>query len=65
MAGQRPLPRFPEPDTESFWEATKQHEPAYKHSTRNGNPDPLNIDMSRTECFSILYQIGAPKIEDD
>lgn len=26
MAGQRPLPRFPEPDTEPFWEATKQHE---------------------------------------
>ncbi|MCY3542804.1 MAG: Zn-ribbon domain-containing OB-fold protein [Chloroflexi bacterium] len=26
MAGQRPLPRFPEPDTEPFWEATKRHE---------------------------------------
>ena len=25
MAGKRPQPRFPEPDTEPFWEATKQH----------------------------------------
>ena len=30
MAGQRPLPRFPEPDTEPFWEATKQHELKYQ-----------------------------------
>ncbi len=27
---QRPLPRFPEPDTEPFWEATKRHELAYQ-----------------------------------
>jgi uncharacterized OB-fold protein len=25
----RPLPRFPEPDTEKFWEATKRHELSY------------------------------------
>ena len=25
----RPLPRFPEPDTEPFWEATKRHELSY------------------------------------
>ena len=30
MAGQRPLPRFPEPDTEPFWEATKRHELTYQ-----------------------------------
>ena len=30
MAGQRPLPRFPEPDTEPFWEATKRHELVYQ-----------------------------------
>lgn len=30
MAGQRPLPRFPEPDTEPFWEATKRHELIYQ-----------------------------------
>jgi len=30
MAGQRPLPRFPEPDTEPYWEATKQHELKYQ-----------------------------------
>jgi uncharacterized OB-fold protein len=26
----RPLPSFPEPDTEPFWEATKQHELRYQ-----------------------------------
>lgn len=25
----RPLPRFPEPDTEKFWKATKNHELTY------------------------------------
>ena len=30
MAAQRPLPRFPEPDTEPFWEATKNHELNYQ-----------------------------------
>ena len=30
MAGQRPLPRFPEPDTEYFWEGTKLHELRYQ-----------------------------------
>ena len=25
-----PLPRFPEPDTEAFWEATKEHELRYQ-----------------------------------
>lgn len=30
MAAQRPLPRFPEPDTEPFWEATKNHELKYQ-----------------------------------
>lgn len=27
----RPLPRFPEPDTEYFWEATKRKELTYQH----------------------------------
>ncbi|MDP3767036.1 MAG: Zn-ribbon domain-containing OB-fold protein [Dehalococcoidia bacterium] len=27
---KRPLPSFPEPDTEPFWEATKQHELRYQ-----------------------------------
>ena len=29
MAG-RPLPRFPEPDTEAFWNATKEHKLTYQ-----------------------------------
>ena len=36
MAGQRPLPRFPEPDTEPFWEATKQHELRYQTCNKCG-----------------------------
>jgi hypothetical protein len=27
---ERPLPRFPEPDTQPFWEATKQHDLRYQ-----------------------------------
>ena len=30
MAALRPQPRFPEPDTEPFWEATKRHELTYQ-----------------------------------
>ncbi len=36
MAGQRPLPRFPEPDTEPFWEATKRHELTYQVCNSSG-----------------------------
>ena len=28
--GDRPLPAFPEPDTQEFWEATKRHELRYQ-----------------------------------
>ena len=30
MAALRPQPRFPEPDTQPFWEATKRHELTYQ-----------------------------------
>ncbi len=30
MTTLRPQPRFPEPDTEPFWEATKRHELTYQ-----------------------------------
>lgn len=30
MAAQRPQPRFPEPDTEPFWDATKNHQLTYQ-----------------------------------
>ena len=33
---QRPLPRFPEPDTEPFWRATKDHELRYPVCTACG-----------------------------
>jgi uncharacterized OB-fold protein len=34
MAAKRPLPRFPEPDTQPFWEATKRHELTYQTCNR-------------------------------
>jgi uncharacterized OB-fold protein len=30
MAAPRPQPRFPEPDTQPFWDATKRHELTYQ-----------------------------------
>jgi uncharacterized protein len=30
MPAKRPQPRFPEPDTQPFWEATKRHELMYQ-----------------------------------
>ncbi len=30
MAAKRPQPRFPEPDTQPFWDATRQHELTYQ-----------------------------------
>ncbi len=33
----RPLPRFPEPDTQPFWEATKRHELIYPTCDACGN----------------------------
>lgn len=32
----RPLPRFPEPDTEPFWEATRQHKLMYPVDNETG-----------------------------
>lgn len=32
----RPLPRFPEPDTEPFWRATKEHKLIYAVDTETG-----------------------------
>jgi uncharacterized OB-fold protein len=34
MPAKRPQPRFPEPDTEPFWEATKRHELTYQTCDR-------------------------------
>jgi uncharacterized OB-fold protein len=34
----RPQPRFPEPDTEPFWEATKQHKLMYPFNPKTGKP---------------------------
>jgi uncharacterized OB-fold protein len=33
----RPLPRFPEPDTQPFWEATKEHRLTYQKCNDCGN----------------------------
>ena len=37
MTTLRPQPQFPEPDTESFWEATKQHKLTYQTCDPCGN----------------------------
>ena len=34
MPAKRPQPRFPEPDTQPFWEATKRHELTYQTCDR-------------------------------
>lgn len=34
MPALRPQPRFPEPDTQTFWEATKRHQLAYQICNR-------------------------------
>ncbi len=36
MAAARPQPRFPEPDTQPFWEATKEHKLMYQVDRTNG-----------------------------
>lgn len=36
MATARPQPRFPEPDTEPFWEATREHKLKYQVDKTNG-----------------------------
>lgn len=36
MSAPRPQPRFPEPDTQSFWEATKEHRLTYQTCTSCG-----------------------------
>src|SRR4051794_30877544 len=45
-AAQRPLPRFPEPHTEPFWDATKNHELKYPKCDDCGNV----IFYPRTFC---------------
>ena len=42
----RPQPRFPEPDTEPFWEATKRHELTYQEC----NDCPTVIFFPRRHC---------------
>jgi hypothetical protein len=38
MAAARPQPRFPEPDTQPFWDATREHKLMYQVDTTNGKP---------------------------
>jgi uncharacterized OB-fold protein len=45
---KRPQPRFPEPDTEPFWEATKRHELAYQSCEGCGEV----IFYARQHCTS-------------
>jgi uncharacterized OB-fold protein len=46
MPAKRPQPRFPEPDTQPFWEATKRHELTYQTCNRCN----AVIFYSRSHC---------------
>ena len=70
MTTLRPQPRFPEPDTEPFWEATKRHELAYqtcnkcatiifyprRHCTSCGSDDTA-WNVSRGEGAVYTYSV--------
>ena len=48
MPPLRPQPRFPEPDSQPFWEATKRHQLNYQTCNRCGNV----IFFPRRHCTS-------------
>ncbi|MSQ30287.1 MAG: Zn-ribbon domain-containing OB-fold protein [Dehalococcoidia bacterium] len=66
----RPMPMFPEPDTEAFWQATKRHELTYQqcnsckgvvftpraHCTTCGSPD-LAQKVSKGEGEVYTYSV--------
>ena len=47
-SAMRPQPRFPEPDTESFWEATKRHELVFQRCNSCGE----TVFYPRRHCTS-------------
>ena len=56
MPAKRPQPRFPEPDTQPFWDATKRHELTYQIC------DKCNavIFYSRRHCTSVWLKRNHP-----
>ena len=70
MAAPRPQPRFPEPDTEAFWQATKNHQLTYqicdkcrtvifyprRHCTACGSLD-TTVHTSRGEGTVYTYTV--------
>ena len=43
---KRPLPIFPEPDTEPFWEATKRHELRYQACNDRACLPPVKLPVT-------------------
>jgi uncharacterized OB-fold protein len=72
-APTRPLPRFPEPDTEPFWSATKQHRLLYQVNSATGEVvffprRAVDADLEWAESagrgtiytFTVIRQHGQP-----
>jgi uncharacterized OB-fold protein len=69
----RPLPRFPEPDTEPFWSATKEHRLLYQVNPATGDVvffprRAVDADLEWAESagqgtiytFTVIRQHGQP-----
>ena len=69
----RPLPRFPEPDTEPFWSATKEHRLLYQVNPATGEVvnfarRAVDVDREWAESagqgtiytFTVIRQHGQP-----
>jgi uncharacterized OB-fold protein len=52
----RPLPAFPEPDTEPFWSATRDHRLLYRHSGEWAE----SAGQGTVYSFTIIRQHGHP-----
>src|ERR671930_493823 len=70
MAAPRPQPRFPEPDTQPFWEATKRHELIFyprRHCPACGSLDTtwhLSTGEGTVYTFSVVVQSRNPAFAD-
>jgi uncharacterized OB-fold protein len=69
----RPLPRFPEPDTEPFWQAAREHRLTFQVDTATGGPiffpRRSTVDSVQTRdsagtgtiySFTVIRQHGQP-----
>ena len=69
----RPQPRFPEPDTQDFWDATKEHKlkyqvdrdtgdvvfPPRRHNPKNGS---LNLEWKESKGEGTIYTFSVVRL---